>query len=339
MYDLIIVGGGPAGLAAALCAGTLSLDYLVIEKGLVADTVRQYPLRRRLFSTPDEVELVTGSLSPGQKPTRETVIDHYINTVAESGIRIKVGEEVLHIEAEGDSGFRLHTTIGVHEARTVLLAVGGFGVQRMLGVPGDDLPFVSYRFAEAEPFSRRKTLVIGGGNSAAEATLALADVNADVTLSIRQESLRVPSRDGRIGEAEEKEGAPRPRIKPWVLEPLERAIDEGKAKLVPLSRVVRVSSDGTVLLKTPDRTIELKCDHVFALIGADPDTTLLRRLGAGIAADGRPVYDPDTFESTVRGVFVTGHLTRDLHMKNAVTMGRPIVEHIASFLLHQGVGG
>ena len=170
-------------------------------------------------------------------------------------------------------------------------------------------------------------MVVGGGNSAAEAALALAEVGAAVTLAVRRPSLDLPA----------DSSTQRAAIKPWVRKPLDQAIASGGIRFVTSADVVHISADAAVLSISEgaedtlrEGAIEVPCDHIFALIGADPDTSLLEGAGAAMAADGRPVYDPVTYETTVPGLFIAGHLTRERHIKNAIRNAERIVEYIGT---------
>lgn len=335
MHDLIIVGGGPAGLSAALYAKRRGLDYLVLERGAIADTIYHYPIARPLFSTSNEVELEQGALGRDAKPTREEVLAHYTKLLRREHVTVNTGEDVRRV-AQAGGNFLVETNTDRYKARAVLLAIGGFGIHRKLDVAGESESRVSYRFIEAHPYAMKRVLVVGGGNSAAEAALYLSEAGADVALSIRRRSLDQMVDYDNIGTSASQTTA---KIKPWVREPLERAASEGLIDIILASEVVEIRPRSVLLRVMSDveaEIIEIECHHVFALIGADPDLRLLRQAGAEIAADGRPIYT-DEFETTVPGLYVAGHLTRELHMKNAIETGRKVVAHIASRVFEESL--
>jgi thioredoxin reductase (NADPH) len=326
MHDIIIIGSGPAGLSAALSANRAGLDYVTLERGVIGDTIYHFPIAKTLFSTADELAIEEGDFSPKYKPTREQLLDHYVSVVTRNELNVITGVEVVGIEPGPDS-FVVISTSGDYRCRAVLVASGGFGKQRRLGVPGETLEMVSYRFSDAYPYALKDILIVGGGNSAAEAALWLAEVGARVSLAVRRGSLYPKPGDG-------DPDLDRAQIKPWVSQPLDAAIDEGRISLFTSARIIEIRDRSAVLQfrptgkRGPVETNELSCDHVFALIGADPDTRLLEEAGAVIAADGRPVYNPLTYETGVAGLFVAGHITRERHVKNAIITGRTVIDHL-----------
>ncbi|HYP25602.1 MAG TPA: NAD(P)-binding domain-containing protein [Blastocatellia bacterium] len=333
MYDLIIVGSGPAGLAAALTAKRHGLDFLMLERGVLANTIYGYPIARPLFSTSDEVELDPGALRRDKKPTREDVLDHYERVVEREQFNIRTGCEVNRIVRTSE-GIWVETSDGDHEAQAVLVAVGGFGRKRKLNVPGENDSRVSYSFVDAAPYANKDVLVAGGGNSAAEAALFLAEAGARVTLSIRRPSLDVTGPEtAASSDAVNDRKEVKVKIKPWVREPLEEAISNGLVRLLPSSRLVGIGAESATLSLLgagAEERVDVPCDHIFALIGADPDTRLLEEAGVEIAPDGRPVYDEESYETNVPGIYVAGHITREMHMKNAIKGAERVVDLMAS---------
>src|ERR1051325_10771508 len=175
ILDLLIIGAGPAGLSAADAAKSEGLSYLVIEKGTIANTIRQYPVGRTMFSTPNELEMRAGSLQPIQeKPTREELLSHYIHFVLDHDLHINTGEEVIDVAHHNGDGFIISTRCltfhgenkkNTYHARSVLFASCAMEHPRHLNIPGEDLPKVHHRFVEPYPYVRKESLVVGGGNS------------------------------------------------------------------------------------------------------------------------------------------------------------------------------
>jgi thioredoxin reductase (NADPH) len=320
--DLVIVGAGPAGLSAAYAAQKNGLRYVVLERALLAQTIREFPLRQPLHSPAHDVELLWGELLTPENPTREEVLAHYRGFARRHGLSVRCHEPVHQLERVG-AGFRLRSERADYQAAKVLIATGGFGRPRRLGAVGETAERVSYRFVEAGPYAGRDVLVVGGGNSAAEAALALQAAGARVTLSVRRPSFA--PRDGTPDAFTS--------IKKFNSRPLEDLAAEGKLTLLFSSQVTGLF-DGEAELRVDGEEAprRITCRHVFALLGADPDVTLLRQAGAEIAADGRPVYHPSSYETTVPGLYVAGHLTRELHMTNAIALAPLIVAHAAAGL-------
>lgn len=321
--DLLIVGAGPAGLSAADMAARENLNYLVVEKGLIADTVYRYPIGQTVFSTTNELELRDGALKPCRdKPTREELLSYYVRFALEQNLRINTEETVLRIEQLKPEGFLVQTTRAVYNASRVLVATGAMARRRRLNVHGEELAKVHHRFDEAYPYVRKEALVVGGGNSAAEAALFLAQEGARTTLAIWRAEWE--NRDP-------KKNA----IKPWVRTPLEAELERGNLQLAFFTEVLEITERNVKLKMDDGATLVLPNDVAFILIGADADFSLLRELGVEIVQSGLtqiPVYDPETFETLVRGLYVAGHFTHARHIKEAIAIPRRIVPLIAQSL-------
>jgi thioredoxin reductase (NADPH) len=321
--DLLIIGAGPAGLSAADAAAREGLDYLVVEKGLIADTIYQYPVGLTVFSTTNELELREGELKPcREKPTREELLSYYVRFALEENLRINTEEAVTRIERAGDEGFRVSTTRAVYEASRLLVCTGAMARRRRLNVPGEELPKVRHRFVEPFPYVRKEVLVVGGGNSAAEAALFLSEGGARTTFAIWPVDWE--NRDPRKG-----------CIKHWVRAPLEREIDEGRLRLFLFSDVEEIT-EAQVRIKDAEGALHtLANDAVFILIGSDADLTLLREAGVRVERSGLtevPAYDPQTFETNIHGLYVAGHFTNSRHIKEAIAVPRRVVPLIAQSL-------
>jgi thioredoxin reductase (NADPH) len=324
-FDLIIIGAGPAGLSAAEAAVRESLNYVVLEKGTIADTIRQYPVGRTLFSTPNELEMREGSLKPcREKPTREELLSHYIHFVLDRDLRINTSEEVTGVERLLPEGFAVRTSVTEYTTARLLFAIGAMDHPRRLNVPGEDLPKVHHRFVEPYAYVRKAALVVGGGNSAAEAALFLSEEGARTTMAIWRTDWE--NRDPKAG-----------AMKHWVRTPLEREVAEGRLRVILYNQIEEVTEGDVKLTTETCEQITIPNDVVFVLVGSDADLTLLRKLGVRTepgksAMTEVPVYDPETFETNVRGIYVAGHFTNARHIKAAIDVPRRIVPLIARSL-------
>jgi len=323
MLDLLIIGAGPAGLSAAEAAAHAGLDYVVIEKGTIANTIRQYPVGRAMFSTPNEVEMHPGTLRPvREKPTREEMLSHYIHFVLDLDLKINTDEKVVSVNGNIDEGFVVKTDRSEYEARRVLFAIGAMEYPRRLNVPGEDLPKVHHLFIDPYAYVRKDALVVGGGNSAAEAALFLSEEGARTTLAIWREDWE--NRDPKAG-----------AMKHWVRTPLEAEVDAGRLEVVLYKHIDEIHEHDVLLTTETGESMTLPNDVVFVLVGSDADLTLLKQLGvetqAGTIAEV-PIYDPETFETNVRGIYVAGHFTHARHIKAAIDVPRRIIPLIAQDL-------
>jgi len=321
MLDLLIIGAGPAGLSAAEAAAQAGLDYLVIEKGTIANTIRQYPVGRAMFSTPNEVEMHEGTLKPvHEKPTREEMLSHYIHFVLDLDLRINTAEKVVSVNGDINEGFVIKTDVSEYKARRVLFAIGAMEKPRRLNIPGEELPKVHHLFVEPYAYVRKDALVVGGGNSAAEAALFLSEEGSRTTLAIWREDWE--NRDPKAG-----------AMKHWVRTPLEAEVEAGRLKVVLYKHVDEIRESEVTLTTETGESLTIPNDVVFVLVGSDADLTMLKQLGvqteAGKLAEV-PVYDPETFETNVRGLYVAGHFTHARHIKAAIDVPRRIVPLIAT---------
>jgi thioredoxin reductase (NADPH) len=323
MLDLLIIGAGPAGLSAAEAAAQAGLDYLVIEKGTIANTIRQYPVGRAMFSTPNEVEMHEGALKPvREKPTREEMLSHYIHFVLDLDLRINTAERVVSVDGNINEGFVVKTDASEYKARRVLFAIGAMEKPRRLNIPGEELPKVHHLFVEPYAYVRKDALVVGGGNSAAEAALFLSEEGARTTMAIWREDWE--NRDPKAG-----------AMKHWVRTPLEAEVKAGRLKVVLYKQVDEIRETEVTLTTETGESLTIPNDVVFVLVGSDADLTILKKLGVqterGKLAEV-PVYDPETFETNVRGIYVAGHFTHARHIKAAIDVPRKIVPLIAQEL-------
>jgi thioredoxin reductase (NADPH) len=292
MLDLLIVGGGPCGLAAAISAQRAGLTCVVLEGASVVSTIAHYPTYVRFFSTAEKLSL--GDLPfvvATEKPTRRDGLAYYRAVVKHFAIPLRQYERVTSIDRDGD-GFVVRSDSRAHgerttAARAVIVATGYFGSPNYLHVPGEDLPQVTHVYREGHEAFDQDVVVIGGGNSAAEAALDLWRSGARVTLV-------------HFGPTFDK------KIKPWVLPDFVNREKEGSIGARWESRVARIDRGG-VVITSPRGEERLPADLVYVMTGFAPNMDLLRQVGVPVdATTGIPSHDPDTLETSVPNLFIAG---------------------------------
>jgi thioredoxin reductase (NADPH) len=292
VIDVAIIGAGPCGLAAAISARRAGLSALVFDAHCVVSSITQYPTYATFFSTAEKLSL--GGLpfvTTGEKPSRRDALAYYRAVVRYFEIPVRQYEPVSHVEGR-DEAFVVHTMRrGLSRqtrARAVIVATGYWGSPNKLGVPGEDLPHVTHAYREGHYAFQQNAVVVGGGNSAAEAALDLWRAGARVTLV-------------HFGPTFDK------KIKPWVLPDFTNRLAEGSISAVWNHRVQSIDAEHVVVRSTSGDVLELPADHVFLMTGFAPSVDLLRRLGVTIdPATGIPSHDPTTLETNVPGVFIAG---------------------------------
>ena len=292
MVDVAIVGAGPCGLAAAISARRAGLDALVFDAECVVSSITQYPTYATFFSTAEKLSL--GGLpfvTTGEKPSRRDALAYYRAVVRYFEIPVRQYERVARIDGH-DGAFVIHTARrGVErrtDARAVVVATGYWGSPNRIGVPGEDLPHVTHAYREGHYAFQQNAVVVGGGNSAAEAALDLWRAGARVTLV-------------HFGPTFDK------KIKPWVLPDFTNRVAEGSINAIWNNRVTKIDAEH-VRLRSPDGAVSsIPADHVFLMTGFAPSVGLLAQMGVRIdSVTGIPAHDPATLETNVPGVFVAG---------------------------------
>jgi len=344
--DLLIIGAGPAGIAAAFEAKAAGLSYVVIEKGLIANTVYHYPVGLTVFSTTNELEFNEGDLKPArEKPTREELLSYYVRFVLDNELDVRTEETVLEVRnaecgvrnqeedavartavraksSAANKAFHVITDKAEYATKNVLFAIGAMDYPRKLNVPGEDLPKVHGHFRETYPWVKKKALIVGGGNSAGEAALFLAQEGCETTLAIFR---------GDWENNDPKQGC----IKYWVKQPLEQELKEHCLMLFFLGKVVEVREREVELENENGERVVIENDVVFVLIGSDADLSMMKSLGVE-TTEGKygevPVYDAETYETNVPGVYVAGHFTNERHIKGAIDAAKLLVPKLAEYL-------
>lgn len=266
LYDVAIVGSGPAGLSAGLEAHRAGLRYVILEQGTPADTIRKYPRHKLLLAEPVSVPLY-GDLWIADA-SKESLIQVWEAIISNTGLVIRTGHRVEDVVREGES-FRVRTSQGDYRARRVVLAIGRRGTPRRLGAPGEDLAKVVYDIVEMDAFAGRRVLVVGGGDSAVESALGLSNQKGTVVhLAYRgREFSRVKDRN---------------RVK------LDEATAAGRVTLLLETEVLRIL-DEEVVLAVGGRETTLPNDNVIIRIGGEPPSSFLERAGVRVVQKDLPL--------------------------------------------------
>jgi thioredoxin reductase (NADPH) len=323
-HDLLVVGAGPAGLATAIAAQAAGMDYLVLEKGVLVNSLFHYPRYMVFFTTPELLEI--GGLpfvTPYEKPTLPEGLKYYRRVSDTYALKVQLGEEVLAIEpsepSKAGGSFRVETSDRTGERRTrrsraVVIATGYYDNPNRLGVPGEDLPHVAHYYSEPHGFYRKDVVVVGGKNSAAIAALELYRAGARVVLV---------HRGSELGSA----------IKYWIRPDIENRIREGSIPARFGTRLAAIEPR-RVVLDGPAGREDVPADAVFLLTGYHPDVSLLRRAGVRVDESSLvPEHDPVTLETNVPGFYlagaiVSGRETNRVFIENGRFHGEAIVAAI-----------
>jgi len=287
-FDLIIIGAGPIGMACAIEAKRKNLNYLVIEKGALVNSLYHYPLYMTFFSTSERLEIgEVPFTSISFKPGRQDALEYYRRVQQHFGLNIHLYEEVLSVESKNELKF-VKTNQSEYYSKNIIIATGFYDLPILLNIPGEDLPKVSHYYKEAHPYAGQKIVVVGANNSSVDAALECWRKGADVTMVIRK------------GEIHE-------RVKYWVKPDIENRIAEGSIKAYFYSNLKEIK-ENSVRISTPEGEIEIENDFVLALTGYRPNFEFLQSCGIELSDDGLfiPKYNPETMESNVKGIYLAG---------------------------------
>ena len=296
--DIIIIGGGPTGLACAIEAQRAGFSYLTIEKGCVVNSLYNYPAQLVFFTTPELLEI--GDLPfvcEREKPVRIEALKYYRRVVDTYRLRVNQYEKVTRVSGS-DGAFMVETESTLtdemrsYRSRKIIVAIGYYDYANTLDIPGEDLPKVSHYYKDAHPFYDRDVAIIGGANSAAIAALDLHRHSARVTMIHRGQKLRRT-------------------IKYWILPDIENRIAKGEVKAYFQTVVTEIKPSAIrVRNLVTGEDLELANDFVFALTGYHTDNNFLRSMGVEIDPETmKPSFDPETMESNVKGIYLAGVVT------------------------------
>lgn len=318
-YKVLIIGAGPIGIACALSCKKNNLDYVVLEKGALTNSIFKYPLNMSFFSTSEKLELEQiPFISASNKPNRNEALEYYRRVVTSNQLNIQLFETVNSVSKQ-DNIFTVITSKKTYKASYVVVATGFYDIPKLLDIPGENLNKVSHYYKEAHPFILQKVIVIGASNSAVDAALEIHRKGGDVTMVIR---------GANIGE----------RVKYWVRPDIINRIAEGSIKAYYESELSHIS-EKEVQINTPKGQITLANDAVIALTGYVPNFKFLSDMGIHISEEKSiPTYNPNTMESNLPRLYLAGVIcggleTHKWFIENSRVHADMIVDHI--LMLHE----
>ena len=288
-YEVVIIGGGPIGIACALEAEKKGLSYVILEKGCLVNSLYHYPTNMTFFSTSEKLELDNiPFISNNPKPGKREALEYYRRIATNNKVNIHLFEKVTSVKTNPDQTHSVQTISAEYLAENVIVATGFYDIPNYLGVPGEDLPKVSHYYNDPHYYATQKTLVVGASNSAVDAALEIYRKGGEVTMIVRKPE---------IGE----------RVKYWVRPDIINRIEEGSIKVFFESSLKEIK-EKEVILNTPDGEVTIENDFALLLTGYRPNFGFLQDMGIELSDDGRkiPQYNEETMETNVPGIFLAG---------------------------------
>lgn len=314
-FDVVIVGGGPIGIACGLEAKKKGLSYLIIEKGPIVNSLFNYPINMQFFSSSEKLEIdEIPFISKEAKPKRNEALEYYRRIVTSNVLNINLFEKVENINTSEEK-FTIHTSKSSYTASNIVIATGFYDLPNTLNVPGEDLTKVTHYYKDPHFYAKQKVAVIGASNSAIDAALECYRKGAEVTLIIRGPE---------VGK----------RVKYWVRPDIINRIEEGSVK-AHYNATVKEIRKNEIIIDTPEGNTTLENDYVIALTGYMPNFEFLEKLGIELSDDEKrlPNYNSETMETNISGLYLAGVIcggmeTHKWFIENSRIHAKTIMGHI-----------
>lgn len=287
-YDILIIGGGPIGLACGIEAKNAGLSYLIIEKGCLVNSLYNYPANMTFFSTSEKLEI--GGIpfvSNNIKPSRAEALEYYRRVAGKYELELRLFEEVKSV-LKNNEDYQVRTSKSDYLAKNIIISTGFYDIPNLLNIPGEELPKVRHYYKDPHFYANQKVVVVGANNSSVDAALETYRKGAEVSMVIRE---------SQIGE----------RVKYWVRPDIVNRIKEGSIKAYFNSQIGTVREHDLDIIGA-DGTVTIPNDFVLAMTGYQPDFSFLRKLGIHISEDEKqtPEHDPETMETNMKGIYLAG---------------------------------
>jgi len=324
-FTLVIIGGGPIGIACALEAKKQNIDYVILERGTLVNSLYNYPVNMTFFSTSERLEIGgVPFVSNNAKPTRNEALEYYRRVAKDNAVNMRLFEEVKDVrlisteneKVSTDRIYQVFTTKAIYTTSNIIIATGFYDIPYLLQVPGEELPKVKHYYKDPHFYAFQKVVVIGAQNSAVDAALETWRKGAEVTMVVRGPE---------IGQ----------RVKYWVRPDIENRIKEGSIKAY-FNSTVKAIRDEEVDIATPEGTITIPNNWILALTGYQPDLPFLKKIGIQLCDDEtcKPAYNEETHETNQKGIYLAGVIcggmnTHRLFIENSREHAVKIIENIA----------
>ncbi|PWN70594.1 YpdA family putative bacillithiol disulfide reductase [Chryseobacterium phosphatilyticum] len=321
ILDILIIGAGPIGLNCAIEAEKNNLNYLIIEKGTIVNSLYNYPLYMRFFSTAEKLEIDgIPFISTAPKPGRQEALEYYQGIARQKEMNIHLYEKVMNV-SKNNTFFEIETTKAKYTAKNVVIATGFYDIPNQMNIPGENLPKVKHYYTEPYPYTRQKVVVVGSSNSAVDAALETYRKGAEVTMIIRHSEISK-------------------NVKYWVKPDIENRITEGSIKAHFNAEIIEIKENSVVFKDENKHIHEIENDFVLAMTGYLPDFDFLKN--SGIELNGNclnPSYNMETMETNVPNLYLAGVVCggKDTHLwfiENSRTHAHMIIHNILSHNKH-----
>jgi len=317
ILDILIIGGGPIGLNCALEAQKNNLTYLIIEKGTIVNSLYNYPLYMRFFSTAEKLEIGDiPFISTAPKPGRQEALEYYQGITRQKKLNIKLYEKVSAVSKKNDV-FEIKTSKGNYAARNVIISTGFYDIPNLMNIPGEHLEKVKHYYTEPYPYAKQKIVVVGSSNSAVDAALETYRKGAEVTMIVRHSEISKS-------------------VKYWVKPDIDNRIAEGSIKTYFNSEIVEIKENSVIFTDEKGEVHEIENDFVLAMTGYLPDFDFLKNSGIELHGDClNPHYHPETMETNIKNLYLAGVVCggKDTHLwfiENSRIHAEMIVRNILS---------
>lgn len=317
ILDILIIGAGPIGLNCALEAKKNGLNYVIIEKGTIVNSLYNYPLYMRFFSTAEKLEIAEiPFISAAPKPGRQEALEYYQGIARQKNLNINLYEKVLQLAKKEDI-FEIETSKSKYLAKNVIISTGFYDIPNMMNIPGENLEKVKHYYTEPYPYAKQKIVVVGSSNSSVDAALETYRKGAEVTMIIRNSEISG-------------------NVKYWVKPDIENRIAEGNIKAHFNSELLEIKENSVVFRNKNGEVQEIDNDFVLAMTGYLPDFNFLKNSGIDLQNEClNPVYNPETMESNIPNLYLAGVVCggKDTHLwfiENSRIHAEMIFQHIVT---------